>query len=199
MLATGLWDCCSARFVPRSARAEACASRGFTSAAGGVVQMRRRLCSVLVCFGLLAVGCSQGPAVFEEQVIGNIASCSPAPDEPTMQVYSIGGWELEDGSSLSEVSIGQESPTGFDGEVSLALVSTDEFSGAVGIPADQVMDFSGAPSTVEGPGTIWVVLTIEVLPEDHMITFKDLRFTIDEEAFVSNDTHEFEIAKGGCA
>lgn len=162
---------------------------------------RRSVFLKLAILSLLATACSDPPTQSAGRIFGVVEACAPSPDVATSLLYSPGAFTLEDGSSLSDVTVGIESPTGYDGEVVVAVVDTDDFSGGFGIPYDESLDFRSMPTTAQGPGDFHLILLVEHRPQSDDISFNTVEFEIDGERFVSreNDTFELEISQSGCA
>lgn len=154
----------------------------------------------IAMLALLATACSEPATAASGQIFGVISACAPAPSVATHFYYAAGAFTVAEGSTLSDVKVGIESKTDFDGEVTVALVNSDEFSGGIGIEYEESLALESLPTTVIGPGDFNLVLIVEHLPQNDAIVFTRVEFDIDDQTFISRDgdVFELEIAQGGC-
>ena len=159
---------------------------------------RRTLLNLAGLICLLAAACSQSEAEMANDVLGLAGICIPTSDELGTALLTPGTIDVQEGSTLSNVAIGIDTTTGFDGDVQFALVNQDDFSGAFGIEYEESQGFTSLPSTVQGPGTFWIAVILENSDRAEMLLFSEVTFDIDGVSFITQDEFPLEIKPGGC-
>lgn len=162
---------------------------------------RRGWCAWLI-LSFLVAACSTGAVTYPEQVFGVIGGCTPLPTQATNFLYSPGGLVLEEGQTLSDLTVETDSPTGFAGAVRVTVVddTVDPALRGFGLEYNESSDLFSSPATVTGPGNAHIVIVVEASPNEETIIFSRAEFTIDNQRFVSfeGDAFELQIGEDAC-